>query len=252
MTPFPQDTWLTRLDPRVKLWLVVLGLGLLIAIPDLRILFGVLIAAHAVLLLGGVPARQVFGLWKALVPVVVIILILQPLITPEGVPLAQIGPLRVTAGGLISGLRYAIRLAASAFVVMVLIATTPMPLLVRGFERLGMPYTLGMTVGLALHYVTILSDLYSTISEAQQARGWDLSRRGAIKRVHAAVPTLVAVIIASLRLGESLGLGLAARGFGLRRPRTHYHDLAMTRADWLALGIGSAATIALLAVRSYL
>jgi energy-coupling factor transport system permease protein len=80
-----------------------------------------------------------------------------------------------------------------------------------------------------------LGDLYSTIAEAQQARGWDLGEGGLFKRARAAVPTLIAIIIASLRLSDSLAIGLAARGFGMDRPRTHRHDIAMTKLDWVAL-----------------
>jgi energy-coupling factor transport system permease protein len=118
---------------------------------------------------------------------------------------------------------------------MVLIASTPVNRLVRGFEKLGLPYPLGMTIGLAVHYMTTLGDLYATIAEAQQARAWDLSEGGLFKRARAAMPTLIAIIIASLRLSDSLAIGLATRGFGMDRPRTHRHDIAMTRLDWVIL-----------------
>ena len=165
-------------------------------------------------------------------------LIVQPLLMPgAGSVIAQIGPIRLTASGLELGLRYGLRITAAAFAVMVLVASTPIPRLVRGLERLGLPYPLGMTIGLAVHYMGMLGDLYSTIAEAQQARGWDLSKGGLFKRARAAIPTLIAIIIASLRLSDSLAIGLAARGFGLDRPRTHRRDIAMTRLDWLSLSV---------------
>jgi energy-coupling factor transport system permease protein len=112
--------------------------------------------------------------------------------------------------------------------------------------KLGLPYNLGMTIGLALNYLGTVGDLYTTVSDAQQARGWDLSQRGLIKRARAAVPTLIAVIIASLRLSDTLALGLAARGFGLARPRTIYHDICMTRFDWATAALITLAFAALL------
>ncbi len=229
-------SWLYRLDPRVKLAFVILAIGLLLVAPQVPLLIAVLIGIHILMLWGGVPLGEVLSIWRALAPVVLFVLILQPLLRPgDGVVIGQIGPIRLTTSGLELGLRYGLRITAAAFAVMVLIASTPIPRLVRGLEKLGLPYPLGMTIGLAVHYMGMLGDLYSTISEAQQARGWDLSERGVFKRARAAVPTLIAIIIASLRLSDSLAIGLAARGFGLDRPRTHRRDIAMTRLDWLAL-----------------
>jgi energy-coupling factor transport system permease protein len=233
-----KTSWLYRLDPRVKLSFVILAIGLLLVAPQIPLLIGILLGIHLLMLWGGVPLRELLSIWKALAPVVIFVLIVQPLLRPgDGVVIGQIGPIRLTESGLITGLRYALRITAAAFAVMVLIASTPVNRLVRGLEKLGLPYPLGMTIGLAVHYMGTLGDLYSTIAEAQQARGWDLSEGGLFKRARAAVPTLIAIIIASLRLSDALAIGLAARGFGIDHPRTHRHDIAMTRLDWVTLAL---------------
>ncbi len=234
----PGRSWLHALDPRVKLWLALLGVLLCVMSGRLVLLSGVLIVAQAVLLVGGLPVRSVAGLWKALAPVILIILILQPLLAPgPGPALWQAGPVRLTAAGLAMGARYALRLAAAAFAVAIPVMTTPIPTLVRGLEKAGMPRALGMTVGLALHYLGTIADLYTVIAEAQQARGWDAGRGGLMRRAQAAIPTLIALIIASLRLSDSLALGLAARGFGARGPRTAWRDIHMRPADWVVFGV---------------
>lgn len=200
-----------------------------------RLLIGLLITIHLVMLFGRIPLPQIGGLWLGLLPLMIIILILQPLVSPGGALIWQLGPIHITEIGLRLGIGFALRLAAGAFVAFLPVATTPIPKLVRGLVKSGMPYSLGMTVGLALNYLGTIGSLYIGISEAQQARGLDLSQRGAIKRARAAIPTLIAVIIASLRLADSLALGLAARGFGMTRSRTTYRDIHMTGLDWLAL-----------------
>jgi energy-coupling factor transport system permease protein len=230
------DSWLFRLDPRVKLWFALLGMAVSILAPQHAVLLAALAACHLILLLGGVSARQIGLAWRSLALIVALILVAQPILLPgPGPALAQIGPIRITEAGLLAGLRYALRVSAATFAALVAVLTTPTHVLVRGMEKLGLPYSLGLTVGLALHYFGAVGDLYRAISEAQQARGWDLSRGGTLKRARAAVPTLIATIIASLRLSDSLALGLAARGFGMNRPRTYRRDIAMTRADWLVL-----------------
>lgn len=241
----PGGGWLYRLDPRPKLWFALLAVVLAVVVGRLEVLAGLLAATQIVLLAGGVPLRRLLGVWVRLAPLVLVILILQPLLSPgDGSVLLQIGPVRVTESGLLTGLRYGLRISAAAFAVLVPILTTPTSTLVRGFQKVGLPYTWAMTIGLALRYLSTVGELYTTISEAQQARGLDLSSGGLAKRARGAVPTLVALIVATLRLSDSLALGLAARGFGLaaRRgtARTTLHEISLRRADWLALAITTA------------
>lgn len=232
----PGRSWLYQLDPRVKLWFALLGITLCVLTSRLDALFGVLAASQAILLLGGLPPRQLGLVWRSLAPIVAIILIWQPILTPgSGTLLLQVGPIRLTETGLLLGGRYALRIAAAAFTALVPVLTTPTNRLVRGLQKAGLPYTWGMAIGLALRYLGTVGELYTSISEAQQARGWDLARGGVFKRARAAVPTLIALIIASLRLSDSLAVGLAGRGFGLKRQRTWWHDIALSRTDWVAL-----------------
>ncbi len=235
----PGGGWLYRLDPRVKLWLSLLAVLLAIFVGRLPVLAVLLVASQAVLLLGGVPPRQLGRVWRRLAPIVIVILVLQPLLAPgEGAVLAQIGPLRLTESGLLTGLLYGLRVSAAAFSVLVPVITTPTNALVRALQKLGLPLTWAMTVGLALRYLGTVGELYTTIAEAQQARGWEPSAGGLIRRARGAVPTLIALIVASLRLSDSLALGLAARGFGVARARGRramLHDIAMRPADWAAL-----------------
>lgn len=249
----PGEGWLYRLDPRVKLWFALLTIVLAVLTAHLGVLGGLLVAAQVVLLLGGLPLRRLLRMWLSLAPLVLVILVLQPLIAPgEGRALLVAGPVRLTTTGLLTGLRYGLRISAAAFAVLVPVVTTPPNRLVRAFQKIGLPVAWAMTVGLALRYLGTIGELYTTISEAQQARGLDLSRGGLVKRARNAVPTLVAVIVATLRLGDSLALGLAARGFGLptarRGQRTALHDIALRPADWLALAAITAAFAGVLLV----
>ena len=233
----PGDTWLHRLDPRVKLWFSLLGMTVCVASRKIGVLVGVLLLAHAVLLLGGVSVRRLGQLWRGFALLIVIILILQPLLVPgDGPALWTVGPVRLTESGLMTGLQYAIRVAAVAFAALVPILTTPINTLVRGLHKVGLPYTWGLTIGLTLRYLGATVDLYNQIGEAQQARGWNLAQGGALKRARAAIPTLVAVIIAMLRLSDSLALALAARGFGARQQRSYLHDIAFRPVDWVVWG----------------
>lgn len=245
----PGDTWLHRLDPRVKLWFALLAVTLCLITPNLAVLAGVLIFTQAALLAGGIGLRRLGAIWLGLGPLIAVILFLQPFLMPgAGAPIWQLGPLRLTESGLLISARYALRVAAAAFAVALPIPSTPVSVLVRGMQKVGLPYRWGMMIGLALRYLATLGDLYTTISEAQQARGWDPSQGGLVRRVRATMPTLIALIVASLRLGDALALGLAARGFGGRSGlrRTALYEMALHPVDRLALAALTAAFVVVL------
>lgn len=233
-------SWLYQLDPRVKLWISALGIVFSIVVSDLWLLASLLIVAHIILAGGRIPLTRIGEIWRSILPVLILIMILQPLMVPgEGAILWSWGLIRLTESGLVVGLRYVLRVAGAAFMALIPILTTPLPMLVYAMHRLGLPYTWALMIGLALRYLTTLGELYTTISQAQETRGWDLSNGGLIKRLRAAVPTLIAMIIASLRLSDSLAIGLAARGFGLEYPRTSWQQIQMQPSDWMIWAISS-------------
>lgn len=232
----PGDSWLYRLDPRVKL--LMTSLGVLGVVLGARILDLVLIAvlAQAILLLGRVPARRLWSAWRALLPVILVVLILQPLLAPgPGPDLFRLGPIRLTEAGLLLALHYALRVIAAAFASLIPTLTTPLRTLVRALERLGLPFAWSMLIGLAVQYVGSVGALYEQIRAAQMARGLDLESGGLAQRMRSALPSLVALAIQSLRLSDGLAIGMAARGYGMRVRRTTLHELSMRPHDWLWL-----------------
>ena len=246
----PRDSWLHRMDPRAKLWVVLLAATVGLMYRHIFVLAGLLLLAHLALLSARIPAERLRWLWARLAPLLLMILILQPLFAPgPGPDLLALGPLRLTVSGLLEGVSFALRAAALAFVAAVLMLTTDPTLLVQGLVRLGLPYPWGLTAGLAIRYLPTTFGLFAAISEAQQARGWIVDQGGFLHRVRSYVPILVATIIGALRLSDNLGLALAARGLGYNAQRTTLHDVHLRPADWLAVALGSLAFIGMVVLR---
>lgn len=246
----PGDSWLHRLDPRTKLWAVLLAGAAGLMFRQIGALVGLLLLAHLALLSARVPSDRIRWLWARLAPLLVMILILQPLFAPgPGPDLLQLGPLRLTVAGLLEGVSFALRAAALAFVAAVLLLTTDTTQLVQGLVKLGLPYPWGLTVGLAIRYLPTTYGLFVAVSEAQEARGWIVGQGSFLQRARSYLPILVATIIAALRLSDNLGLALAARGLGYPARRTVLHDVHFAPADWLAVGLVTVVFIGLVALR---
>jgi len=247
---FAGDSWLHRLDPRTKLLGVLLSSAVGLAYRHIGVLAGLLLLSHAVLLAAHVPPARLRWLWSRLLPLLVMILVLQPIFAPgPGSDLVRLGPIRWTAAGLLDAVSFALRAAALSFVAATLLLTTDSARLVQGLVRLGLPYPWGLTIALAIRYLPETFGLFVSVMEAQQARGWIVGQGHFMQRARSYLPVLVATIIASLRKADSLGLALAARGLGYTRHRTALHDVQLRAVDWLALGLMMAAFAGLMLLR---
>jgi energy-coupling factor transport system permease protein len=245
-----RDSWLHRFDPRSKLWAVLLAGTVGLVYKQIAVLACLLILAHLILLSARIPAGRIRWLWGRLAPLLVMILILQPLFAPgPGPDLLSLGPLRLTVSGILDGVSFALRAASLAFLAAVLLLTTDPTDLVQGLTKLGLPYSWGLTVGLAIRYLPTTYGLYLTINEAQQARGWIVGKGNLVQRARSYLPILVATIIAALRLSDGLALALAARGLDYPAQRTVLHDVRMQPADWLAVAVSTVLFAGLVALR---
>jgi energy-coupling factor transport system permease protein len=230
------DRWLHRLDPRTKIAFVVASFAVLLPTDCLLVVLGYLIAVHLLLWGARISRRRIAWLWRQMWPVTLLILLLWPLSHPGGEPvLLSWWRIRVTLPGVRQGLLAALRVNALAFAVFVLLLTTAQTELVQGLVRLGLPFEAGLTLALGLRYLPLLLGMYTTITDAQRARGWTPERQGPLRRLLAYRPALIALVIGALRLTDQLTFALAARGFRPGHPRTTRHQLHMRRADWLCL-----------------
>ena len=248
----PGTSWLHRLDPRPKLAFVAVGSLALVALTSIVALLVFLGLVHLALGSAGVPARRLLGLWRLLAPLLLVILLVQPLLSPAGDPALEVGPVRITAPGVALAVALALRLAALGFCWYVLLLTTRERDLVQGLVRLGLPDAWGLVLALALRYPSTLQGVYLTVREAQQARGLRLHGRGLLGSVRAQLPVLVAVMVVALRSVEQLAMALEARGFGSRPRRGSLRVLRMQAADWLALALVLLAGGGVLAARGAL
>ncbi len=242
------DSWLHRLDPRVKLLGTAAGTAAAFLLVTPLALLAALGLAIAVLRLGSVPAERIRWVLRGVLPLTILILLIQPWFVPGGRELFALGPLRLTTGGATAALAIAIRANVLTLLALMPLFTTRHDDLVRGLVQAGLPYTAGLTITLALRYIPIAAGLYTTIRQAEEARGLDLERGNIFRRVRQFVPILTALVIQSVRLSDHLAMAMTVRGLG-SGPRTERRVLHMTGRDWLAAAIIAAALATLIAVR---
>ena len=228
----PRQSWIHALDPRTKLLFVVCSILLLILFSHLGFMLGFMLVLHLLHAWARIPAERVAFIWKTLLPIVVLICLIRVLFYPQGEPFFTFWIIKITPVALAQGLVLGARILSMALVVFVWLYTTDQPALIRGLVKLKLPYEWGLTLSLALRYIPTLQRTYTLISEAQQARGLDISGAG-FRRVKLMMPVFVAMIISSLRASEQLARALEARALGAPGVRrTTWRDIHFRPADY--------------------
>ena len=236
-----RDSFLHRLDPRVKIISSLFGVVALILFNSPVLLFSLfLLIVFILVFLGKITLKEVFKVLKPLIPISVIAMIIWPFI------------LKPWYFGLFIGFGYGIRLLSVALLTLGLIMTTPQRDLILGFIKMGMPYEIGLTLTIALRYIPTLYMLAQTIMDAQKSRGLELERGNFIQKAKNTIPVLIPLIIASIKTAHELSIALESRAFGASKRRTFLHNIKMEMKDYIALGITLASFLFAVYMRYFL
>ena len=100
------------------------------------------------------------------------------------------------------------------------------------------------SVALALRYIPDIQLEYHEISQAQQARGVEMSKKeNLIRRLKSAASILIPLILSSMDRIEVISNAMELRCFGKNKKRSWYMARPFTGWDWLAMA-GSALLLA--------
>ncbi len=232
------NTFLHRMDPRVKIVAVVLLSVLAFVLTSLYYLVVLMVFIFLLLFLArATTSRTLFAL-KFVLRFMVLIIILWPIFDPSGTPvLASLGPIKITEPAIWRGVTSAVRVGCLATVWYILMFTTSQRDLVRALVKMGVRFDFGLTLSIALRFLPTFGALIDSIKDAQRARGLELNKGGLLKRSKNYVAVLVPTIVSALRTADTLSLALQSRAYGARADRTYLRDLKMRSWDYLALAI---------------
>ena len=248
MDPFlylDRNTWVHRLDPRTKMFLLV-G-AFVLAFLFLNPLYG--LAVLALVVAFGALARSLVNLKR-----IRFILVMIGLVTVAMWSVFSQGErplfLFVEWEALLYGIGVALRIDATIIAGMIFLSTTRNEEIATGLVKIGIPYRFAFAVSTALRLVPTIAATGSTISQAQRSRGLDLESGGLIQRVRKNTPLLIPVFVSTIRSTNVFSMALESKGFGASPKRTYFLHLAMGRRDWLVLLMFALLLAAALVLRS--
>lgn len=236
----PGDSLLHRLNPVTKLALAA-AIILATFLGDTYVL---LIALLVLTFILGIYAKSTAGLVslaKLMVPLSLIMLVLQTVFIRTGAPIFA----WITADGLITGTKAALRLLGVALPLILMLTITQLGDLANAcVEVLHVPYRYAFTFTTALRFVPVFSQEMNAIMEAQTARGVEYDTKNPLKKIQLMLPLCVPLLVSSVGKTDATALAAEQRGFYLRTRESSYKRYPIKGMD-VAVLIVSIALIVL-------
>ena len=231
----------------MKFVAAILMMGATLAIRDGRV---VAVFILWTLLLSALSGIRPGIILKSVRPILVIILfaVALHLLTVEGHVLLQIGKIRITQEGLLSGLMTALRLSLMIINTSLLLTLTTPPLAIAdAMESLLSPLRLvrfpvhefAMMMSIALRFVPTLMDEAVKIMKAQSSRGANYDTGGLLKRAGGLVSILVPLFVSSFRRADDLAVAMDARCYRGEEGRTRLYAARLQARDLVFFAIAA-------------
>ena len=123
-------------------------------------------------------------------------------------------------------------------IALLFIVTTDPSEFAASLNKIGVPYKISYAVAITLRYLADIQSDYMEISQAQQARGVDLSTKAPLKkRISGLAGIAVPLIFSSLDHIDLVSNAMDLRGFGKNKKRTWYSEKPFQKTDHIVIAV---------------
>lgn len=240
---FPGKSIVHRLDPRFKLVLTCVFIGILFAAQNA---YGLILGIVYVLFafsLSRIPFKMMGKSLKPIVPILIFTGVLNLLFIEGGKTLVSFGFIKITTEGIQTSAFMVVRIICLIIGTSLLTYTTSPITLTDAIERLLSPlkkiklpvHELAMMMTIALRFIPTLIEETDKIIQAQKARGADMETGSIIQRAKALIPVLIPLFVSSFRRAEELALAMECRCYHGGEGRTRMKQLHAGASDYISL-----------------
>jgi len=227
------------INPFAKLIILIIFSVMIFLITEPVFMIGIVAAVLAI--------KQVFVkrsvVARGIVLFALAIFIAQIIFNRSGETFFEISVVKVTAGGVSSGIMFAGRFLSLLAMSWVFVVTTTASSLSSALTSSGIPYRYAFMPALAMRFVPTFQFELASVREAQVTRGLKLGKglRGLFRSVKY---TLTPMLILAVSKVNALASSMTGRGFGAYPKRTMLKPYAMTVRDFLFV-LGAVGLVAL-------
>lgn len=255
---FPGDSFLYKMDPRMKILLTIVYLVLIFTVKNYAGYAAVLLLLIITVKSTDIPFGYILKGIKPIMVFIVFTAVLNLFMTGGDV-IWKWGFLRVTRQGINYAVFMIVRIVLLMAGTSMLTYTTSPITLTDGIERLLSPFSkvglpaheLAMMMTIALRFIPTLIEETDKIMKAQSARGADFETGNIVHRAKSLVPLLVPLFISAFRRADELATAMECRCYRGGENRTRMHVLKMTGVDIAAACIMLAFCAAVITLNIY-
>ena len=219
---YPGNSWIHRLDPRVKIMVTLLYIVSIFVVKDF---IGFALAAL------GLAVKPIF--------ILIAFTFIINMFMIKGEVLVSFWIFSISREGLRMAVFMAIRLILLIIGSSLLTLTTKpisltdgMEALLSPFKRFGLPaHDLAMMMTIALRFIPTLLEETDKIMKAQMARGADFESGNILRRAKALIPILVPLFISAFRIAQDLAMAMEARCYGSNSKKTRMNGMKICSRD---------------------
>ena len=241
---FPQNSIVHKLDPRIKIVLLVAFI-VFIFLAENPIALGLIAVASLVLImLTKVPLSMYLKNIKGILFVIILTSFLNLFYVKTGTVLLDFWIITITTDGLIRALFMSVRIIVLILSSSILTYTTTPTELTDAIERLLKPlsyiglgeavHIMAMMITIALRFIPTLIEETDKIMSAQKARGADLESGSLLQRIMALIPILIPLLISSVRRAYDLADAMECRCYSGGAGRQRMKQLKLRSTDYIS------------------
>ncbi len=245
---FPGNSIIHRLDPRMKIIMVIIYIAALFTAKSYvsyAVMLGFLITCIAI---SKIKFKTLLKGMKPLILIVIITGFLNLFLTDGEHVIFQVWRLKLTWEGIRTAAFMVLRLTMLVMGTFLLTYTTSPLALTDGIERLLNPlkkikvpvHELAMMMSIAIRFIPTLVEETDKIMSAQKARGASFDTGNILQRAKALLPLMVPLFVSAFRRADELAIAMESRCYHGGVGRTRMNVLRLRRLDWITLCTGFA------------
>lgn len=241
----PGKTRLHQLNPTAKLLFLLLVSVACMTTYDTRFLFFVSLFSVALFPFAQIKWHQISFVIKFIAFFSVLNLVAVYLFEPEygvqlygsrTVLLTGIGRFTLTQEQLFYLFNLVLKYFCTIPLALVFLLTTNPSSFASSLNKIGVSYKISYAVSLALRYIPDIQEEFFAISQAQQARGFEMSKKGKLtQRIKGTAQIIVPLIFSSLDRIETISTAMELRRFGQKKERTWYVEQPFKARDMVLI-----------------
>ncbi|MBM7543190.1 energy-coupling factor transporter transmembrane component T family protein [Amphibacillus cookii] len=240
---FPGESYLHRLDPRLKLVAALYFIGLLFFVENGQGYIWLFLFTFLLMRLSGVSYSVYFKGIRPLIWLILFAVMLRVMFTGGGTIYFSLGPIMISRFGLLSGFY-----TFSRFIMIILISTIvtlttksidltdAIHALVKPLRLMRIPVDdFALMLSISLRFVPNLLDETQKVMDAQRARGVVFGEGNLIEQMKKLVPIVLPLFVSSLKRAEEMADVMEVKGYRSGVKRSSFRQLKWHLRDGVAI-----------------